>query len=114
MKDDNNNSLLIRAGSYAKKNNIENPIITVNSIKKTVGIVGESNGARITTEISLFPNGNYVRESSKFSIKDRKRDYLDEVLQLREMGYKQTEIASKLGISQATVSNLLRSQRDIY
>ncbi|HBG12415.1 MAG TPA: hypothetical protein DDX68_12920 [Clostridium sp.] len=106
-------SLITRANSYAIRNNIENPIITVNSINKTVSVIGENDGARITTEISLFPNGGFIKSSSKFNIKDRKSDYVDEVLQMKDMGYTQVEIATKLGISQSTVSNMIRSSKNI-
>lgn len=108
------NSLITRANSYAVKNNIENPIITINSAQKTVSITGESDGARISTEITLFKNGDYVKNSSKFHVKQRKSDYIDEVVQLKHMGYTQVEIAAKLGISQSTVSNLLRSAKNIF
>lgn len=106
---DPHTQLVTRAQQYAERNKIEDPIITVNYPQKTVSIVGESDGARISTDISVFSNGDYVNTSSKFSKKQRKSDYADEVFRLREMGFKQTEIAKKLGISQSMVSKLCRA-----
>lgn len=73
----------------------------------TASVTGHRNGIQYTTTLSSHPEG-VIQTNSMFN-KDVGRDALElQIKKLKKEGYKQTEIAEMLGISQPTVSNYLR------
>lgn len=58
-----------------------------------------SNTGRRTTKVTEVP------------IKDNKKDYLQDILEMRAAGEKQEDIAHELGISQGYVSRLLKKHK---
>lgn len=75
--------------------------------KGIINISGQQNGyhVTVTAEEGL---GKTLTQTS-YPIFEKKSEYKEEVLRLyNEVGLKQREIASRLNISQSTVSNLLK------
>ena len=73
----------------------------------TASITGHRNGIQYTTTLSAQPEG-VIQTNSMFA-KNMGQDALEnQIKKLKKEGYKQTEIAEMLGISQPTVSNYLR------
>lgn len=78
-----------------------------NSKTGTASITGHSNGIQYTTTLSAQSEG-IIQTNSMFN-KNMGKDALEnQIKKLKAEGFKQTEIAEMLGISQPTVSNYLR------
>lgn len=78
-----------------------------NSKAGTASVTGHLNGIQYTTTLSRQPGG-VIQTKSSFD-KGMGRDALkNQIKQLKKEGYKQSEIAGMLGISQPTVSNYLK------
>lgn len=105
-------NLIEKANSFIQKSEIKDSKIFIDSKKQTISITGEFEGSTITSDIKLMPSG-YIGTNTQFSKKERKSDYLNDVVELTNKGYKQVEIARMLGISQSLVSQLLKQAKNI-
>lgn len=105
-------NLIEKANSFIQKSEIKDSKIFIDSKKQTISITGEFEGSIITSDIELMPNG-YIGTNAQFFKKERKSDYLNDIVELTNKGYKQVEIARMLGISQSLVSQLLKQAKNI-
>lgn len=78
-----------------------------NSRTGTATVTGKKDGMQYTTTIQRNKYGE-TRTSSHYNVTVGRKALIEQVKQLRRQGYKQTEIADMLGISQSSVSNYLR------
>lgn len=104
--------LIAKAKSFVEKSRIENSKIIIDNSNQTISITGEFEGSIITSDIKMMTNG-YIRNTTQFSKKRKKSDYLNDVVELSNNGYKQIEIAQMLGISQPLVSQLLKKSKNL-
>ncbi len=102
--------LISKAKSFVEKSEIKNSKILIDDVNQTISITGEFEGTNITSDIKMASSG-FINRTTQFSKKGKKSDYLDDVLELSNQGYKQVEIARMLGISQSLVSQLLKQAR---
>ena len=87
--------------------NLENVNMRTNSKTGTATVTGSRDGMQFTTTIQRNSYG--VTQSTSRYVTNMGRDALiQQARELRRQGYKQTEIADMLGISQASVSKYLR------
>lgn len=73
----------------------------------TATVSGRRDGMQYTTTIQSNLHGT-TRTSSAYSVNVGKDALIEQAKQLRRQGYKQTQIAAMLGVSQATISKYLR------
>lgn len=106
------NDLIAKAESFVEKSKIQNPKIIIDSSNQTIHISGKFEDSIITSDIKMMTNG-YIRNTTQFLKKGKKSDYLNNVLELSNNGYKQIEIAQMLGISQPLVSQLLKKSKNL-
>lgn len=100
---DKKNSLIIKMAECAENLNLKN-LKTSYDEKRGVAIVsGYNDGIQYTTTLKLENNG-YIQTNSKFSTDMNKEELILQVKSLCKQGYKQTEVATMLGISQSLVS----------
>lgn len=102
--------LISKAKSFVEKSEIKNSKILIDDVNQTISITGEFEVTNITSDIKMASSG-FINRTTQFSKKGKKSDYLDDVLELSNQGYKQVEIARMLGISQSLVSQLLKQAR---
>lgn len=105
--------LISKAKSFVEKSEITNSKILIDDVNQTISITGEFEGTNITSDIKMASSG-FINKTTQFSKKEKKSDYLDDVLELSNQGYKQVEIARILGISQSLVSQLLKQARQLF
>ena len=104
---DSNNSLLSAINELICSIPLDDVKTSFNAKTGTASITGHRNGVQYTTTLSK-KKGGLIRKDSMF-YKDMGRDALaDQIKELKNDGYKQTEIADMLGVSQPTVSKYLR------
>lgn len=102
-----NNGLLNAMSELVSKMPLDDVKTQFNAKTGTASITGHRNGIQYTTTLSVHPEG-VIQTNAMFN-KDMSRDALEmQIKKLKKDGYKQTEIAEMLGISQPTVSNYLR------
>ena len=102
-----NNGLLNAMSELVSKMPLDDVKTQFNAKTGTASITGHRNGIQYTTTLSGHPEG-VIQTNAMFN-KDMSRDALEMLIKkLKKDGYKQTEIAEMLGISQPTVSNYLR------
>ena len=102
-----NNNLLNAVNELVGNIPLEDVKTQFNSKTGTASITGHRNGIQYTTTLSSQPEG-VIQTNSMFN-KNMGKDALEiQIKKLKKEGYKQTEIAEMLGISQPTVSNYLR------
>ncbi len=61
-----------------------------------------------TLEIEFYDSGMSTMCKSSVPHRDRKKDYLDDILELKREGLSQKIIAFRLGVSESYVSKLLK------
>ena len=73
----------------------------------TASVTGHRDGIQYTTTLSKHSEG-VIKTDSMFSLNMGREALGMQIKKLKKEGYKQSEIAAMLGISQPTVSNYLR------
>lgn len=73
--------------------------------KDKVKIQKQMGSEILTVQIDAYPDGNFMT-LGKVEMPERKSDYTETVLIMLSQGYKQKDIAFKLGISQTLVSRI--------
>ena len=102
-----NNGLLNAMSELVSKMPLDDVKTQFNAKTGTASITGHRNGIQYTTTLSVHPEG-VIQTNAMFN-KDMSREALEmQIKKLKKDGYKHTEIAEMLGISQPTVSNYLR------
>lgn len=81
--------------------------MTLNSKTGTVSIIGSKGGYQYTTVMQQEKQGKLVKNTT-FAVNVGKEALVEQIKDLRGEGYKQSEIADMLGVSQALVSKYLR------
>lgn len=64
-----------------------------------------------TFQFEASPTGRQTTRTSSVPRRDRKADYIDDILEMKSQGISQKDIAFELGISPAYVCQLLRKCR---
>ena len=82
----------------------------INTKAGTVSITGHRNGIQYTTTLSKQPEG-VIQTSSKLKKEIGSDALKNQIHNLRKDGFKQTEIANMLGVSQPTVSKYLKNNK---
>lgn len=90
-------------------NDLEEPVYTINTAKKTAIVTGKKGGKNICAKLEASDLGK-TASISEYDQLPRKSDYAAEVKRLYRQGLKQKEIALRLGISQSLVSKLLNDK----
>ena len=102
-----NNRLLSIISDFVNIIQLDDVQTSYDSKTGTASIIGHKDGIRYTTTLSMEDNGapqNNIKPS-----KEMGKDALcKQIKSLKKGGYKQSEIAKMLGVSQPTVSNYLR------
>jgi DNA-binding NarL/FixJ family response regulator len=75
--------------------------------KRKITVQGKNDHSIITTTIEQTEHG-CISNVSDYKKVNKKSDYKNDIKDLYVRGYKQVEIAQKLGISQSLVSKLLK------
>ena len=90
-----------------KSDGRENLVMNVNSRSGTASLSGEKDRVQYTETFTII-DGGAVRMVSKINKNVSKKSLQAQIKALKKQGFKQTQIAMQLGISQATVSNYLK------
>lgn len=90
------------------KLNLQNLKTSTDETKGIAVISGEKDGQIYSLTIQSNPYG-VTQLATEYYKPSQKADLMPEVKRLYKDGYKQKEIATMLGISQSTVSNLINS-----
>lgn len=106
-KEKDSNSLLTLIEQQLKDDDIEEVSYKISKKKKIVNITGKKANELFTITRCLFDGDGIVQNLSKFNTNISKSNKEKHIKSLSDKGYKQKEIASMLGISQAQVSNIL-------
>ena len=82
---------------------------SLNSKTGVATITGNKDGIQYTTTLTKYIDG-IVNITSEFKINVGKDVLTSQVKELKKQGFKQTEIANMLNVSQSTVSNYLKKK----
>lgn len=92
---------------FIDQTGLDDTKMTLNSKTGTVSITGRRNGYQFTTVMQQEKQGNIMRNST-FAVNVGKEALIEQIKDLRREGYKQSEIADMLGVSQSLVSKYSR------
>lgn len=75
-----------------------------------LSVRSKGNGYVATLEISQFETGRHTTSFSSVPDKSCKKDFKQDIIEMKSQGMKQKDIAFQLGISPAYVSRILREK----
>lgn len=86
--------------------------LSVNTDKKELEIQEKTPDGIKNYKYQVSDTGRRTAKITEVPIKDNKKDYLQDILEMRAAGEKQEDIAHELGISQGYVSRLLKKHKE--
>ena len=92
---------------FIEQTGLSDAKMTLNSKTGTVSITGRKGGYHYTTVMQQEKQGKIVKNTT-FAVNVGKEALIEQIKDLRREGYKQSEIADMLGVSQALVSKYSR------
>lgn len=101
------NNILNIINSFMRTEELEDVDLRYNSKTKTLSMSATKDDYRANVTLTQFQNGQSKKES-QFNVNLGREALEEQILELYNNRYNQTEIAQALGISQATVSNYLK------
>lgn len=104
-----NSGILESLGRFVEDTGLSNVKTSYDSRTGTATITGNRDGMQYTTTVQRNKYGA-TKTVSQYDVTVGRDAMIEQVKQLKRQGYKQTEIADMLGISQSSVSNYLRSK----
>lgn len=96
-----------RVNELVRLKNLKERKIEYDEKKKTIIVQGKNDDSIVNVTIKKTEHGN-VQTTSNYKRVNKKSEYKKDVIELYQNGFKQTEIAQQLGISQSLVSKLLK------
>lgn len=101
------NGILSVLGKFVKDTGLQDVRTKLDSRTGTATITGNRDGMQYTTTIQHNRCGA-TKTISQYDTSVGRGAMIEQVKELHRQGYRQTEIADMLGVSQGTVSNYLR------
>lgn len=92
---------------FIEQTGLSDAKMTLNSKTGTVSITGRKGGYQYTTVMQQEKQGKIVKNTT-FAVNVGKEALIEQIKDLRREGYKQSEIADMLGVSQPLVSKYSR------
>ncbi|MCC8152097.1 MAG: hypothetical protein LIO96_11770 [Lachnospiraceae bacterium] len=87
---------------------LNSPNTTVIKRGNKISIRNESDQGVATLEYSTYSLGHRSLKASTAPRKEYKRDYREDIIEMKRSGMRQKDIAFELGISEAYISTLLK------
>lgn len=109
-KNTQNRDILTTVSDFISRIDLNDVVTKFDSKSGVASISGNKDGIQYTTTMKEYDYG-IVETRTKFAINLVKDALTNQIKNLRNQGYKQTEIAKMLNISQSTVSKHLNKSK---
>lgn len=109
-KNTQNDNIITTVANFISKIDLDNVVTKFDGKSGIASITGNKNGIQYTTTMTRHDYG-IVETRTKFPTNLAKDALTSQIIALKNQGFKQTEIAEMLNISQPTVSKHLNKSK---